>query len=91
MRDANIGSIMGIGFPVWTGGILQFINQTGFDAFIERAEYLFETCGERFRVPNLLKDMAKDNLVFKDNWSPATLICKPIAQYFKNKKGNEYD
>ena len=66
VRDANIGSIMGIGFPVWTGGILQFINQTGLDAFIERAEYLFETCGERFRVPNLLKDMAKDNLIFKD-------------------------
>jgi 3-hydroxyacyl-CoA dehydrogenase/enoyl-CoA hydratase/3-hydroxybutyryl-CoA epimerase len=66
VRDANIGSIMGIGFPVWTGGILQFINQTGLDAFIERAEFLFATCGERFRVPLLLKDMAKNNLIFKD-------------------------
>jgi 3-hydroxyacyl-CoA dehydrogenase/enoyl-CoA hydratase/3-hydroxybutyryl-CoA epimerase len=66
VRDANIGSIMGIGFPVWTGGILQFINQTGLDAFIERAEFLFAICGERFRVPTLLKDMAKNNLIFKD-------------------------
>jgi 3-hydroxyacyl-CoA dehydrogenase/enoyl-CoA hydratase/3-hydroxybutyryl-CoA epimerase len=66
VRDANIGSIMGIGFPVWTGGILQFINQTGLDAFIERAETLFATCGERFRVPDLLKKMAKNNLIFKD-------------------------
>jgi 3-hydroxyacyl-CoA dehydrogenase/enoyl-CoA hydratase/3-hydroxybutyryl-CoA epimerase len=66
VRDANIGSIMGIGFPVWTGGILQFINQTGLDTFIERAEYLFETCGERFRVPTLLKKMATDNLIFED-------------------------
>ncbi len=66
VRDANIGSIMGIGYPVWTGGILQFINQTGFDAFIARAEYLHANCGERFRVPNLLKQMAKDKLVFKD-------------------------
>jgi 3-hydroxyacyl-CoA dehydrogenase/enoyl-CoA hydratase/3-hydroxybutyryl-CoA epimerase len=66
VRDANIGSIMGIGFPVWTGGILQFINQTGLDAFIKRAETLLATCGERFRVPNLLKDMAKNNLIFKD-------------------------
>ena len=24
--DANIGSIMGIGFPPWTGGVLQYIN-----------------------------------------------------------------
>ena len=66
VRDANIGSIMGIGYPVWTGGILQFINQTGLNAFIERAEYLHANCGERFRVPTLLKQMAKDKLIFKD-------------------------
>ena len=24
--DANIGSIFGIGFPAWTGGVLQYIN-----------------------------------------------------------------
>jgi len=66
VRDANIGSIMGIGYPVWTGGILQFINQTGIPAFIERAEQLAANCGERFAVPQLLKDMAKDGLTFKD-------------------------
>ncbi len=26
VADANIGSIMGIGFPPWTGGVLQYIN-----------------------------------------------------------------
>ena len=26
VSDANIGSIMGIGFPAWTGGVLQYIN-----------------------------------------------------------------
>ena len=67
VRDANIGSIMGIGYPVWTGGILQFINHTGLEAFIERAEYLHENFGERFKVPDLIKEMAKDSLVFKDN------------------------
>ena len=66
VRDANIGSIMGIGTPVWTGGILQFINQTGIEAFIARADELTETCGERFAVPALLRDMAKDGLTFKD-------------------------
>ncbi len=67
VRDANIGSIMGIGYPVWTGGILQFINQTGLPAFIERAQHLHATCGERFRVPTLLKQMANDKLTFKDS------------------------
>ncbi len=66
VRDANIGSIMGIGYPVWTGGILQFINQTGLDNFIVRAEYLAKKYGKRFEVPSLLKNMAKDGLTFKD-------------------------
>ena len=26
VADANIGSIFGIGFPPWTGGVLQYIN-----------------------------------------------------------------
>ena len=29
VADANIGSIFGIGFPAWTGGVLQYINQYG--------------------------------------------------------------
>ena len=66
VRDANIGSIMGIGYPVWTGGILQFINQTGLDTFIEKASYLNKKFGQRFELPQLLKDMAKDGLTFKD-------------------------
>lgn len=66
VRDANIGSIMGIGYPVWTGGILQFINQTGLNTFIERAEYLHAAFGERFKVPNLLKEMVEKNIIFED-------------------------
>src|SRR5690606_17915216 len=26
VADANIGSIMGIGFPGWTGGVLQYLD-----------------------------------------------------------------
>ena len=38
--DANIGSIMGIGFPPWTGGVLQYINgfPGGVAAFVARAD-----------------------------------------------------
>ncbi|MCH2159418.1 MAG: 3-hydroxyacyl-CoA dehydrogenase NAD-binding domain-containing protein [Oleiphilaceae bacterium] len=66
VRDANIGSIMGIGYPVWTGGILQFINQTGLPEFVERAEELHERFGDRFAVPELLKEMAQKGETFKD-------------------------
>lgn len=56
--DANIGSIMGIGFPPWTGGTLQFINQYGVQAFVDRANELASKYGERFTPPASLVDMA---------------------------------
>ncbi|WP_109208985.1 MULTISPECIES: 3-hydroxyacyl-CoA dehydrogenase NAD-binding domain-containing protein [Microbacterium] len=51
--DANIGSIYGIGFPAWTGGVLQYVNQYagGLPGFIARANELAERYGERFRPP----------------------------------------
>ncbi|GAB1688715.1 3-hydroxyacyl-CoA dehydrogenase NAD-binding domain-containing protein [Krasilnikovia sp. M28-CT-15] len=58
VADANLGSIMGIGFAPWTGGTLQFINSCGVAAFVERADHLADTYGERFRPPALLRDMA---------------------------------
>ncbi|EDY86627.1 fatty acid oxidation complex alpha subunit [gamma proteobacterium HTCC5015] len=58
-RDANIGSIMGIGFPAWTGGALQYINQYGVAEFCQRAEQLAERYGDRFALPELLKSKAQ--------------------------------
>jgi len=56
--DANIGSIMGIGFPPWTGGAAQFITgyPGGKEAFVARAKELAERYGDRFNPPaSLLK------------------------------------
>ena len=55
--EANIGSVFGIGYPHWTGGTLQFINQYGFESFITRAEELANLYGERFNVPTSLHQM----------------------------------
>lgn len=56
--DANIGSIFGIGFAPWTGGAIQYLNQYGLDKAIARAQELEAKYGERFAVPQLLKDQA---------------------------------
>jgi 3-hydroxyacyl-CoA dehydrogenase/enoyl-CoA hydratase/3-hydroxybutyryl-CoA epimerase len=56
--DGNIGSIMGIGYPAQTGGVFQHINAYGVKAFAERAQYLADTYGDVFAVPQLLKDKA---------------------------------
>ncbi len=66
--DANIGSIMGIGFPAWTGGILQYINgyEGGLPGFVARAEELAATYGERFTPPALLVAKAEKGERFTD-------------------------
>ncbi|MFM8598802.1 MAG: 3-hydroxyacyl-CoA dehydrogenase NAD-binding domain-containing protein [Mycobacterium sp.] len=55
--DANIGSIMGIGFPPWTGGAAQFITgyPGGKAAFVARAKELAERYGARFTPPASLE------------------------------------
>ncbi|MFN0143458.1 MAG: 3-hydroxyacyl-CoA dehydrogenase NAD-binding domain-containing protein [Mycobacterium sp.] len=56
--DANIGSIMGIGFPPWTGGAAQYITgyPGGKAAFVARAKELAARYGDRFNPPaSLLK------------------------------------
>jgi 3-hydroxyacyl-CoA dehydrogenase/enoyl-CoA hydratase/3-hydroxybutyryl-CoA epimerase len=54
--DANIGSIMGIGFPPWTGGAAQFITgyPGGKAAFVARAKELAARYGDRFNPPSSL-------------------------------------
>jgi len=58
--DANIGSIMGIGFPPYTGGSAQFIvgyqgpAGTGKEAFVGRARELAAKYGDRFLPPESL-------------------------------------
>ncbi|MDM0066826.1 3-hydroxyacyl-CoA dehydrogenase NAD-binding domain-containing protein [Variovorax sp. J31P207] len=63
-RDANIGSVLGIGFPRWTGGVLQFVNMVGLRDFAMRASELARRYGERFEPPALLLDMAERNQRF---------------------------
>jgi 3-hydroxyacyl-CoA dehydrogenase/enoyl-CoA hydratase/3-hydroxybutyryl-CoA epimerase len=65
---ANIGSIMGIGFPPMTGGAAQFMTgyqdpenpegPIGLAAFLERADELAAAYGDRFSVTPWLRDLA---------------------------------
>jgi len=62
--DGNIGSIMGIGAPVWTGGLIQFVNSYGAPRFVERCRELEEQYGERFAPPQIALDKAASGDVF---------------------------
>ena len=59
--DANIGSIFGIGFPPWTGGVIQYINgyEGGVAGFVARARELAEKYGQQFTPPQSLVELAE--------------------------------
>ncbi len=68
VADANIGSIFGIGYPGWTGGVLQYINgyEGGLPGFVARARELAETYGERFTPPASLVESAERGETYSD-------------------------
>ncbi|AJT42450.1 3-hydroxyacyl-CoA dehydrogenase NAD-binding domain-containing protein [Psychromicrobium lacuslunae] len=67
VQDANIGSIYGIGFPVWTGGVLQYVNQYqgGLTGFVDRARELAVSYGERFEPPASLVARAQSGEIYE--------------------------
>ena len=60
IADANIGSIYGWGFPLFTGGVIQYINNYGLEKFRNRANRLYNKHGERFCPPKLLDQMIEN-------------------------------
>jgi 3-hydroxyacyl-CoA dehydrogenase/enoyl-CoA hydratase/3-hydroxybutyryl-CoA epimerase len=68
VSDANIGSILGIGFPGWTGGVLQYINgyEGGVAGFVARSRELAQKYGERFEPPASLVEKAEREESYSD-------------------------
>ncbi|MEX0834772.1 MAG: 3-hydroxyacyl-CoA dehydrogenase NAD-binding domain-containing protein, partial [Nitriliruptor sp.] len=66
-QDANIGSIFGIGFPAWTGGVVQYIDQYegGTTGFVARCKELADRYGDRFVPPASLAAKAEAGEPFR--------------------------
>ena len=56
--DGDIGSILGWGFPIFTGGALSYIDYVGIDNFIEDCDRFKAAYGEHWEVPQSLRDLA---------------------------------
>ncbi|MFN8347818.1 MAG: 3-hydroxyacyl-CoA dehydrogenase NAD-binding domain-containing protein [Spirosomataceae bacterium] len=56
--DADLGSILGWGFPAYTGGTLSFVDFVGIEKFVTECDRLADSYGERFRPTQKLRALA---------------------------------
>lgn len=73
-READVGSILGWGFAPQTGGALSFIDTIGAKKFVARADELAKNFGDAFKVPELLRDMAKSDDTFYARFGAKELV-----------------
>ena len=68
-READVGAILAWGFAPWTGGPITLIDQAGLKGFVEQADIYAERYGDRFKVPQFLRDMAAKGETFYGKFS----------------------
>jgi len=56
--DGDIASILGIGYPSWTGGTLSYIDTIGIRPFVAECQRLTAVCGPRFQPSAWLLERA---------------------------------
>ena len=58
-KDADVGSILGLGFPPHTGGVMSYIDYVGAKEFALYSAKLETKYGERFKIPESLQERIK--------------------------------
>ncbi|NYT23116.1 enoyl-CoA hydratase/isomerase family protein [Alcaligenaceae bacterium] len=58
--DADLGAVLGLGFPEWAGGPLSLIETVGAPVFVQECDAFADSHGERFRPSAWLRDSAAD-------------------------------
>jgi 3-hydroxyacyl-CoA dehydrogenase/enoyl-CoA hydratase/3-hydroxybutyryl-CoA epimerase len=57
--EADLGSILGWGFPAWTGGTLSYIDTVGIRTFVAECDRLAKRYGKRFKPSKWLRERAE--------------------------------
>lgn len=63
-READLGAVLGWAFPSWLGGPMAAIDGIGVPAFVARCAALADELGQRFAVPQSLRDAAGSGFCF---------------------------
>jgi 3-hydroxyacyl-CoA dehydrogenase/enoyl-CoA hydratase/3-hydroxybutyryl-CoA epimerase len=64
--DGDLGSVLGWGFPTYTGGTLSLIDAIGIAAFVAECDRLAQQHGVRFRPSDWLRQRAAAGMSFHD-------------------------
>jgi 3-hydroxyacyl-CoA dehydrogenase/enoyl-CoA hydratase/3-hydroxybutyryl-CoA epimerase len=62
--EADVGAVLGFGFPSYTGGVFSLIDSVGVRRFVTQCEVLAQRHGERFRPSEALRERARADLAF---------------------------
>ncbi|KIN70844.1 Fatty oxidation complex, alpha subunit [Sulfitobacter noctilucae] len=68
IREGDVGAILGWGFAPWSGGPFSWLDMIGTPYAAERCDQLEAQFGERFKCPDLLREMAAKNQSFYDRF-----------------------
>ncbi|MFN1834851.1 3-hydroxyacyl-CoA dehydrogenase NAD-binding domain-containing protein [Balneola sp. MJW-20] len=62
--DGDLGAILGLGFPPFTGGPFRYMDHLGLQSVLLRLELLEKKFGARFKPAPIIKEMADANRKF---------------------------
>jgi 3-hydroxyacyl-CoA dehydrogenase / enoyl-CoA hydratase / 3-hydroxybutyryl-CoA epimerase len=71
IREGDVGAILGWGFAPWSGGPFSWLDMLGTEYAAARCDELTEAHGERFRCPDLLREMGEKGQSFYTRFDPA--------------------
>ena len=64
VTEGDVGVLLGIGFPAYTGGVFSLIDTIGLNTFIARCDALADSVAERFRPSAWLRARAASGKTF---------------------------
>ncbi len=62
--DGDVGALLGLGFPAYTGGPLSLIDTVGLPRFVAECDALAAQYGPRFAPPTMLREMIATKRTF---------------------------
>lgn len=71
IREGDVGAILGWGFAPWSGGPFAALDMMGIGQAVALCDRLTETYGERFKTPDLMREMAAKDETFYGRFGPS--------------------